>query len=740
MENKQTQDLYEFDGFRLDTQKRRLMHGGEMIPLTPKEFDLLFLLIQNAGRVVEKNELLQTIWKDTFVEEGTLTRNISWLRKKLAAHGASDKKIIETLPKRGYRFLPEINAKKTSFVVEEQTIQRIQIEEIIEIDDSPSDDKATQRDYSVISNRNQKLLPAAPPKNRFLPLWILSAFLILVIVAALATTILFSQKQPEVIIPAKIVPFSGLPGRENFPAFSPDGKQIVFSWDGGVENGNSDIYVKLIGAGDPVRLTTSETDEINPVFSPDGKSIAFLRILPTHREIVLIPALGGAERKIYEKASFASFSFSPDGNLLATAEVDLSNNDAGIYTINLQTGEKKRLTKPPAPAVDHTPRFSPDGKHLAFIRYFNSFRREICVIPATGGEPRQITADDVRIYGLAWMPDSRSLLFTSFRRVNQLNLWKVSLNAADEPQIISTGGKNLQDVAISPDGKTVAFVEETADENIWEIEPNAKPQIIIRSPRADHSPQISPDGAKMAFASDRTGNYEIWIADTNGKNQRQLTAETGSAGSPRFSPDGKFIAYDSQIASGSGIYTVSVNGGDPRLLIVDGKNNSLPAWSADGNWIFFLSDRTGSNQIWKIPATGGEAVQITRQGAFEMFAAPNGKEIIYSKGAGKTGLWSVETDGSDEKPILELSEAGFWRSWTVTANGVYFVTVTGLSPYRLKFFDFATRRISEIMTIEKPPLSYYSNLSLSPNEKKIFYAQQDQSASAIMLAGLDRKE
>lgn len=722
------------------------MRGDEIVSLTPKEFEVLLLLIENAGRIVEKDELLEAIWKDTYVEEATLTRNISWLRKKLAAHAGSDAKIIETLPKRGYRFLPEtVRSDEGSLVIEETIVRHIQIEETIDFELSPfgngngDGSKTTypnnlQTQTAATSFDNLKLLPAAPAKRWSSMLWIFPVVLISAIIAFTAYRA-FSP-QTKVLLASKIAPFSGLPGRENSPAFSPDGKQMVFSWDGGIENGNFDIYIKLIGTGEPVRLTSGATDEINPVFSPDGKSIAFVRILPTHNEIVLIPALGGAERKLYERASYASLSFSPDGKSLSAAELNLSDNEAGIFTINLQTGEKTRLTTPPAPAVDHTPRFSPDGKSLAFIRYFNSFRREIFVIPATGGEPRQITFDDVRIYGLAWNADSQSLFFTSFRRSNQLNLWRTSLNAKAEPNMISTGSKNLQDLAISPSGRTIAFVEETADENIWKIEPHHAPRPLIRSSRADHSQQFSPDATQIVFASDRTGKYEIWLADADGKNQRQLTDSGASAGSPRFSPDGKFVLYDAQIAGGSDIYIVPVNGGATRRLTADEKNNSLPAWSINGSWIFFVSNCSGDTQIWKMPASGGEAVQITRQGAFEMFAAPDGKKIIYSKGAGKIGLWSVGTDGTDEKPIPELREAGAWRSWTVTPDGIYYTAFAPQLPLQIKFYDFTIGQTRQIAVVDKSPLPYYPNLTVSADGEKILYARQDQNNTGIMLAEL----
>ncbi len=740
-ENKQIKGFYEFASFRLDVKQCRLTSGDTTVSLTPKEYDVLLFLIKNAGRVVEKDELLNAVWKDAFVEEGTLTRNVSWLRKKLAAHTEAEVKIIETLPKRGYRFLPEIRitGETEALIVEEKTIRHIQIEEIIEFEPnefSGIENAITAASATAVFNANYKALSAAPSKTRPSPLWILPILLIFAAFIFVSYRAYFSQNPASIILTTKIAPFSGLPGRENSPNFSPDGRQMVFSWDGGIEGGNSDIYIKLIGAGEPVRLTETPNEEINPVFAPDGKSIAFVRIFPTHNEIISIPALGGSERKISGNASYASISFSPDGENLAVAELDLSKAEAGIYAINLSTGEKTRLTAPENPTVDHTPRYSPDGKSLAFIRYFSSFRREIFIIPATGGEPRQITTDDARIYGLAWNTDSKSLVFTSFRGANQLGLWRVSTTDKFMPQMISTGSKNLNDLAISPNGRTIAYVEETADENIWELEPNGAPRPLIRSTRADHSQQFSPDGTQIVFASDRTGNYEIWLADADGKNQRQLTDTKESAGSPRFSPDGKYIVYDAQTAGNSDIHVVSVNGGMPRRLTENARNNSLPAWSVDGNWIFFNSIRSGDAQMWKISAGGGEAVQITRQGAFEMFAAPSGGKIIYSKGGGKSGLWSVETNGGDEKPIPELVEAGAWRSWSVTANGVYYTNFAQQIPHHIKFYDFITGQTRKIAAVSKSPLNYYANLTVSVDGKRILYARQDQINASIIFAEL----
>ncbi|HQU84888.1 MAG TPA: winged helix-turn-helix domain-containing protein [Pyrinomonadaceae bacterium] len=735
MKELQTNRFYDFGAFRLDAKKRRLLRGEEIIPLTPKEFELLFVLVKNAGKVVEKDDLLDEIWKDTFVEEGTLTRNISWLRRKLAANvDEKNIKFIETVPKRGYRFLPEIKIESEQpLVIEEQTLTRIRIEETLTIPDQKIEAEiivpqiAASNEYALIQNSKFKIQNSK--SNR---LYLAFALIIFAVLGFFAYRAVFQTSETTPILVSKIAPFSGLTGREDMPSFSPDGKQIAFSWNGG-EADTLSIYVKLIGAGEPLRLTNSAQNDLYPTFSPDASQIFFVRAFPTHSEVIAIPALGGAERKICELKSYASLSFAPDGNTLAIGDADESGKIFAVYLLDLRTGEKRRLTNPSETSLDNTPRFSPDGKQIAFLRSSGDFVQELMIVSSTGGEPRQITNDKARIRNLGWSADGKNIYFVSFRANNQSNLWQISASGG-EPRLVSTGGKNMRNMAVSPDRKTVAFVEETEDSNIRRINSDGTAQKFIASARGDHSPHIAPDASRIAFVSDRSGHGEIWIADADGKNQRQLTFSEVSAGSPRISPDGKTVLFDKQTGESSNIFTVSIEGGEPRRIAETAARDILPAWSADGKTIFFTSNRSGDFQLWKIPANGGEAVQLTKQGAFESFAAPDGKTILYSKSRGIAGLWQISIDGSDEKTVSALSEAGYWRSWTVTNGGVYFVAYAPNPPYQLKFYDFANARLNNLAAIEKVPLWNFSGLSASADGKLVLYAQSDQNTSSIMLA------
>jgi len=748
----ETNDFYDFSGFRLDARKRRLWRGGEVVALTPKEFEVLFFLVKRAGQVVEKEELLNAIWTDVYVEETTLARNVSWLRQKLGAANG-DAKLIETVPKRGYRFLPEVTRSENAPVlrVEEKIVQRIVIEETITLDEAEAIPASNDLSFAESDAATPKLLNPQPEINNPKSFRLSLAFAFVALAAiGFAVYQYFSYKSvPKVIVAARPAPFSGLPGRENYPAFSPDGKLLAYVWNGGAGE-NFDVYVKQIGTGAPVRLTDTAADEIHPAFSPDGSHVAFLRTFPDHSEVFLVSTLGGVERKICDlKATRSRLSFSPDGRFLTANDSDPANPREGVFLIETETGAKRRLTTPPEFAKDISAIFSPDGKSIAFLRNFGDVTDELFVVPSGGDAPeRQLTFDKTTIVGLTWSADGEKIIFSERTAALVASLRQISINGGAS-ELIATGGNSINP-AVSADGKTLAYVEESYRTSIWKLENKTPAQKIIESSRDDHSPNFSPNDSQIVFVSNRTGNQEIWIANADGKNQRQLTDSSKFAdknspstntspdtlGSPRFSPDGKFVAFDAQINGNSDIFIISAGGGAARRLTLDASREILPAWSADGQWIYFNSNRGGGPNIWKMPATGGELIQITRQGGFESFAAPDGRTIFFTKSQNSVGLWQISVDGDTESPIAELSEAAYWRYWTMTKSGIYFVARAEQPPYKIKFYDFSNAQIKEVAVTDMVPIWTYTGLSAVANGESILYVQSNQNASSIVLAEL----
>ncbi len=547
-----------------------------------------------------------------------------------------------------------------------------------------------------------------------------------------------SSSKPDPIV----IPITSSPGSESQPAFSPDGKQIAFVGDGPQED-NPDIYVKLVDAGEPLRLTTNPAPDLNPVWSPDGRYLAFTRE-GAGSGVYLVPALGGAERKladIFPRRPYyqLSLSYSPDGKFLAVADKTSAVEPYGIFLLDAQTGGKRRLTSPPAGSVgDECPAFSADGKSLAFARMLGVGMKDIYVVPVAGGEPRRLTFDDTQTAGLTWTSDSREIVFSS-NRSGIFHLWRVPL-AGSTPTRVNVYAQNLLHPTTSRQGDRLAWTQRFSDSNIWRIEitnptgPKTAPVKLIASTMNESNPQYSPDGQRIAFASNRSGSFEIWACDREGRNPIQLTSlGTPDTGTPRWSPDGQQITFDCMLKGNREIYLISANGGQARQLTTEPAEDTCASWSRDGRWIYFCSSRSGSLQIWKMPSTGGAAMQVTRQGGFEGFESPDGKYFYYAKGRVTPGIWRIPVAGGEEAFVLDHHEAGYWRYWAVTEQGIYFATATTPTRPVIEFFSFATHEVTPVAIIERRIGRGFWGLAVSPDSRWIVYEQLDQSGSDIML-------
>jgi Tol biopolymer transport system component len=540
--------------------------------------------------------------------------------------------------------------------------------------------------------------------------------------------------------PLKIVPLTSFPGSESQAAFSPDGNQIAFVWDG-ERHDNFDIYVKLIHTGAPLRLTTNPAQDINPVWSPDGRYIAFLRRSAERSGIYLIPSLGGAERKVGDASIInygSSLDWSTDGKFLAVVDRATSSEPYRIFLLSIETGEKQVLTSPPMKYNgDGNPAFSPDGRTLAFIRIGSMGVSEVHVLPLSETEPRRLTFENATIIGLAWTNEGNEIVFR-LTREGSTTLWRISVSGGT-PEPISQIGEEAIEPTIARRGNRLAYTRRMMDSNIWSIrvtesrDVSNSPVKLISSTRTDTNPQFSPDGKRIVFTSDRSGSSEVWICDNEGFNSRQLTFFGAQLGSPRWSPDSRYIAFDSRHEGQAEIYVVSAEGGKPRRLTAAASDDVAPSWSRDGQWIYFGSNRSEDWQVWKVPSEGGEAVRITRQGGFAAFESPDGKFVYYAKSRDVPGpLWRTPTDAGEEIPIPGFNKAARWGQWAVLENGVYFVNAERTILPTIEFFSFATGRVTQITTLEKRVFGG-PNLAVSPDGEWILYAQVDRNDSDLML-------
>jgi Tol biopolymer transport system component len=296
-----------------------------------------------------------------------------------------------------------------------------------------------------------------------------------------------------------------------------------------------------------------------------------------------------------------------------------------------------------------------------------------------------------------------------------------------------------RDLAIAPVGNRLAYqAASVRDANLWRYPTSPSreaPVQLIASAVFDGDACYSPDGSRIAFCSERSGQTQIWISNSDGSNPRQLTffePGQGVTGSPNWSPDGRQIAFDTRFrGSPSTIMVIASEGGEPRRLTRPGPIEHLPTWSHDGRWIYFSSERTERTEIWKAPATGGEPVRVTSSGGFEAFASPDGQYLYYTKGRETAGMWRMPVEGGPETFIPELKAVVRHRYWCGARDGIYFLDLSR-EPF-LKFYSFSTRTVRPLVPAPLPPVPRFRGLAVSPDRRYFLYMQYDVRRSAIML-------
>ena len=480
---------------------------------------------------------------------------------------------------------------------------------------------------------------AAPQVRRPRMVWIAAAGALVFV--ALAAAILTKSRGRAPSPGSRL--FTAYSGYQTSPAFSPDGLSLAFSW-GGPDGDNIDIWVQPLDADTPRRLTTAPENDRSPVWLPDGRHIGFLRDAGPGRFAVMVaPVMGAGEQQVAEIRGNTDappqIEWSRDGKRIYTSEPVSAAGTLQIVEIHLDSGARRPLIPAVTQAAaagtpgDDEVRLSPDGKWLAFRRRTASVVGDVFVASASGGEARAITHDRTGINGLAWSKDGQSIYVSSQRQSSLVRLWRIPVNGGTAV-CLTDAALAASYPAVSPRDGQIAFASRFFDTNIWRIDlsGNRAPQRLIASNLLDSGPRYSPDGERIVFRSNRTGNDEIWVADATGRSPIRLTSMGGPVtGSPQWSPDGQYVVFDSRPEGSADIFLVPSGGGPPRRLTADPSNEVTPSFSADGKFVYFASDRTGAWQVWKQPVEDGAERQITATGGFAPQESADGRWIYYAK-------------------------------------------------------------------------------------------------------------
>jgi Tol biopolymer transport system component/DNA-binding winged helix-turn-helix (wHTH) protein len=739
-----TPRLIRFGQFELDPASCELRRRGISIKLQPQQLAVLSVLAQRAGQVVSRDEIRQQIWgSDTFVD---FERGINFAINQIRAALGDDPekpRFIETVPRRGYRFIAPIKIKEPLEIVAPAPVELISGNR-----DTRGHEDQAQLNPTPDFEGLHRPGPAASLSKRTI------LVVSLIVFAAAATWFVRARASHAGVLldPVNLAnnirtfPLATVRGYVDEIAFSPDDRQIAFTWYGPSLR-KQDIYVQLIGGDRPLQITHTQRGTIDGLFwSPDGRLLSFARCGDEDRgSLNAIPALGGPERKLTDVAcTFGVLGggfWTPDGRSLVFSDKCTADGPRGISVFTFATGQKRCLAIPDSASSElRWPTLSPDGNTVAFVALSTFYRTNIFTIPLAGGTRHQITHEVENESDLMWSRDGTYIIFFSTRGGRLGNpWWKVpAQGGAIEPatEIKRNGTK-------SRDGRLLGYVQNGgANSVIWRIQlsgPGAK--VISKAKVIDFNnwnvaPQLSPDGKHILYTNLLSGADNIWKSDANGSNPLQLTTfGEDLTGTPRWSPDGKWFTFDRRQRAHAQIYVMDSEGRNSHAVTDGSYDNNVSSWSRDQKSIYFSSNRTGHWELWKHDLGSGVEAQVTQHGGFSAFESYDGKDLYYTKYS-SPGIWRMPVTGGPEQRITDRPETWYWGDWDVTQAGLYFVDVDVSTPPSIKFYDFRTRTSKTVFQTEGQIDPHEPRFGASRDGRTFLYAEHDQNSTIMIVENL----
>jgi len=769
--------FYAFDNFVVDAGKSVLSREGQSVPLTPKAFEILLVLVRNPGRVLKKEELIEEVWPDAFVDENNLPRNISSLRKALG-EGPAEHKYIVTLPGQGYRFVAEVrqlespNGAPTRALLESVPLEPTKLEPTITVhEEVVKSEPATRKPRSIN--------------------------LLVVVCACLALALAISgyflaqrwlhSSQPTTA-QRKLWQLTFEPGLETDPSWSPDGRFVAYSSD---QSGNFDIWVRSIGEGNSVQVTSSPAHDWQPNWSPDGLSLVFR----SEREgggLFVVPALGGSERKL------CGFGYrprwSPDGSqVLFDSSAYIGAVKSKTFVISATGGTPRDVLNDFVPQFVSTllVAWHPDGSRLSVWGNHRQAGWSFWTVPLNGGPPLQSQIDTsvqsqlkeagVRFINFLWLPSANGLIFEGESQ-GVRNLWKVkvvpsTLRWIDGLERITTGAGKDTDIAVSSDGRKLAFSIRSERSRLWTVpfdpiagKTTGTSQPLTVAGMDALQPGLSPDGKMLVFRKRRADKEELWAKSLADGRETLLTgADDFRRVNPILSNDGTRLIYvrsgpaqvetDPQVSRTLALRATS--GGDEQILTSPMQGRiSLTDWTLDGKWILMSSDLQTPGRValalFPLEAAPRSETQMRViasnpeynlwQGRF----SPDGRWISFNAfNATDPSVSTVYAISASGGEWIKLTEGRYWDDkprWSPDGKAIYFVSNrTGFfNVWRVRFDPASGKpldqptRVTDFESTTQMIIPNIIQLEMALTSNRIILPMMETFGSIWVLENVDR--
>lgn len=717
-----TQQSYEFGDFRLNAGERQLLRRGKPVPLNAKTFEMLLALVENHGRLLTKEDLFSLVWSDQFVEESNLTVNMSAIRKALGER-AKNPHYIQTVSGKGYRFVADVRELGWSdeeIVIESETLSRLTVE------------------HEEIENENDTAFLSGIRGNKRTPLYIgsLLALAAMFVIGGYFWLPEFRQKQfatTTSTFQAGSIKRLTTKGNVQLADLSPDGKLFVYTtsdfenqslWVGYSEGGehiqlrpNEEVsyhWLAFAPDGGSLFYTMSEAAKPTPTLykspvlggvpekiregvassisiSPDGRQIAFVQSKPGEKrsQAIMVSNIDESETRELSSLSgihrfiFGSLSWSPDGNKIAySAIADETAMKQNLYAIRVSDGSVEQITKDGWSEITKTA-WLKDGSGLMMLAesfgYWDSiFHEQIWHVSYPGGETSKITSDLSNYNAaLGLSNDSSALLTTDYRQM--MNIWVAPADDLTNAKQVTFGSFGRNDgftgLAWTPDEKIVYTSTLSNSQVVSEMNADGGEVKQLTSPGyVDSQLSVSDDGSYIFFHSTRSGLFEIWRMDADGKNAVQLT-KSGHNYQSYASPDGKWVYYKAWHDNIGTLWRIPTDGGEPQQMT--DKECSWACVSPDGKY-FACDYRTDKRRLAIFPIDGGQPISQFEFPAsalrwFGMHWTPDSKAIAYRDK--HYGVWKQPIEGGEPpQRIKDLPKDKIYRfAWSRDGDQLAFV-------------------------------------------------------------------